>query len=87
MIYKCCGCGKLFQEEEIIQREVCTHDGGWGRNFVENEFLSPCCEEYVHEFEPDCTTCKNAEWTEDGSECECKLGIEKKECTEYEVEK
>ena len=46
---KCCNCGKLYDESDLIAVE---EDRGefWGSPCTETMYYSPCCRDYVEEY-------------------------------------
>lgn len=43
MLFKCCNCGNIFEEDEIIIRQE-SRGEFWGAPCYEEMVYSPCCE-------------------------------------------
>lgn len=74
MMYRCLGCGNLFEEGE--QKKVAERGEAWGAPFVVYHDVCPLCEGECEEVEPCCVCGGYGEREEGDCACaECKKRI------------
>ena len=75
MKYVCNECGKVFEEDEIVEVEE-SRGEYWGVPAYETVAYSPCCEASFEEFYPCCEYCQSFTGTKDTTTGEIENGCE-----------
>lgn len=90
-MYKCCECGKLFEEPDTIQE---YRGEFWGTPAYEPVDVSPCCEADFEEYEPTCKDCNMFTGCRDTRTGECEyfcgwleteIGKDDEPCKDFEL--